>query len=72
VLWLAFGWRSAQDFLDAGEKEAEEPPVHVVLIDDIDKADSDCRIACSKSSPSAASAYRRCRKRSAARRCGRR
>ncbi len=41
VLWLAFGWRSAQNFLDAGEKEAAEPPGHVVLIDEIDKADSD-------------------------------
>lgn len=44
VLWLAFGWRSAQDFLPAGEREANEkgePRGHVVLIDEIDKADSD-------------------------------
>ena len=68
VLWLAFGWRSAQDFLPAGEREVKakaekgerdendeqdekgekhekdergEPRGHVVLIDEIDKADSD-------------------------------
>lgn len=51
VLWLAFGWRSAQDFLPVGEREVKaekgergergEPPGHVVLIDEIDKADSD-------------------------------
>ncbi|HMW42254.1 MAG TPA: MoxR family ATPase [Plasticicumulans sp.] len=68
VLWLAFGWRSAQDFLPVGEREVKakaekgerdendeqdekgekhekdergEPRGHVVLIDEIDKADSD-------------------------------
>jgi MoxR-like ATPase len=43
VLWKAFGWASAQDFLAADERSAgsSAPAGHVVLIDEIDKADSD-------------------------------
>lgn len=40
VLWKAYGWSSATDFLPAVEGIAE-PKGHVVLIDEIDKADSD-------------------------------
>lgn len=40
VLWQAFGWQSALPFLHFSEK-AEQPKGHVVLIDEIDKADSD-------------------------------
>ena len=49
VLWKAFGWASAQEFLPAAERKTDEngkplrthPKGHVVLIDEIDKADSD-------------------------------
>ncbi len=43
VLWKAFGWASAQRFLPADERRAgsASPAGHVVLIDEIDKADSD-------------------------------
>ncbi|WP_298599390.1 AAA family ATPase [Zoogloea sp.] len=40
VLWKAYGWESAERFLPDAEKIAE-PEGHVVLIDEIDKADSD-------------------------------
>ena len=43
VLWKAFGWESAQPFLAADERSVDPavPAGHVVLIDEIDKADSD-------------------------------
>ena len=43
VLWKAFGWESAQPFLAADERSIDPatPAGHVVLIDEIDKADSD-------------------------------
>ena len=43
VLWKAYGWESAQDFLADGERGVDPaaPAGHVVLIDEIDKADSD-------------------------------
>jgi MoxR-like ATPase len=43
VLWKAFGWESAQRFLADGERgiDPAAPAGHVVLIDEIDKADSD-------------------------------
>ena len=43
VLWKAFGWESALRFLPPDERLAGAPPTagHVVLIDEIDKADSD-------------------------------
>jgi len=51
VLWKAYGWTSAQRFLHATEQSLVPPDVeavesagplgHVVLIDEIDKADSD-------------------------------
>lgn len=44
LLWKAFGWESARELLPASETadgEAVEPAGHVVLIDEIDKADSD-------------------------------
>ncbi len=43
VLWKAFGWQSAQPFLAADERSIDPvaPAGHVVLIDEIDKADSD-------------------------------
>lgn len=40
VLWKAYGWESAERFLPDAEKIVE-PEGHVVLIDEIDKADSD-------------------------------
>jgi MoxR-like ATPase len=40
VLWKAYGWSSAVRFLPKVEGIAE-PKGHVVLIDEIDKADSD-------------------------------
>lgn len=40
VLWKAYGWSSAIRFLTPAEAIAE-PKGHVVLIDEIDKADSD-------------------------------
>jgi MoxR-like ATPase len=40
VLWKAFGWSSATRFLPDAEQIAD-PAGHVVLIDEIDKADSD-------------------------------
>ena len=40
VLWKAYGWSSAKAFLPVPER-SEEPTGHVVLIDEIDKADSD-------------------------------
>lgn len=40
VLWKAYGWSSATRFLPSAEGIAE-PNGHVVLIDEIDKADSD-------------------------------
>lgn len=40
VLWKAYGWDSAIEFLPAVERIAD-PQGHVVLIDEIDKADSD-------------------------------
>ena len=40
VLWKAYGWASAQPFLVEAERLAD-PAGHVVLIDEIDKADSD-------------------------------
>ncbi len=43
VLWKAFGWESAQPFLAGDERSIDPaaPAGHVVLIDEIDKADSD-------------------------------
>ncbi len=51
VLWKAYGWASAQAYLHRSEKslvpldqevsEPAQPAGHVVLIDEIDKADSD-------------------------------
>lgn len=43
VLWKAYGWESAQRFLADGERgiDPAAPAGHVVLIDEIDKADSD-------------------------------
>ncbi len=43
MLWKAFGWESAQPFLAADERSIDPaaPAGHVVLIDEIDKADSD-------------------------------
>jgi MoxR-like ATPase len=41
VLWKAYGWDSALPFLGADEKDPGKPKGHVVLIDEIDKADSD-------------------------------
>ena len=41
VLWKAYGWDSAKDFLSEDEKKHADPKGHVVLIDEIDKADSD-------------------------------
>jgi MoxR-like ATPase len=40
VLWKAYGWSSAWRFLPDAERVAD-PKGHVVLIDEIDKADSD-------------------------------
>ncbi len=40
VLWRAFGWESAQPFMPVAER-GPKPAGHVVLIDEIDKADSD-------------------------------
>lgn len=40
VLWKAFGWTTALDFLPEAERLAD-PKGHVLLIDEIDKADSD-------------------------------
>jgi MoxR-like ATPase len=40
VLWKAFGWHFARDYLPEDETLAE-PKGHVVLIDEIDKADID-------------------------------
>lgn len=40
VLWRAFGWESAQPFMPVAER-GRKPAGHVVLIDEIDKADSD-------------------------------
>lgn len=40
VLWKAFGWVSAKPYLPKAESE-KQPKAHVVLIDEIDKADSD-------------------------------
>jgi MoxR-like ATPase len=40
VLWKAFGWQSALNFLPDAER-LKQPKGHVVLIDEIDKADSD-------------------------------
>ena len=43
MLWKAFGWESAQDFLADAERgiDPAAPVGHVVLIDEINKADSD-------------------------------
>ena len=40
VLWKAYGWDSAVPFMP-GASEKEKPAGHVVLIDEIDKADSE-------------------------------
>lgn len=40
VLWRAFGWESALPFMPVAERGGK-PAGHVVLIDEIDKADSD-------------------------------
>lgn len=40
VLWRAFGWESALPFMPVAER-GRKPAGHVVLIDEIDKADSD-------------------------------
>ena len=40
ILWRAFGWHAALPFLPEAERR-EVPEGHVVLIDEIDKADSD-------------------------------
>ncbi len=40
ILWRAYGWQSALPFLPVAESR-EVPKGHVVLIDEIDKADSD-------------------------------
>lgn len=40
ILWRAYGWHSALPFLPVAERR-EVPEGHVVLIDEIDKADSD-------------------------------
>lgn len=40
VLWRAYGWQSAKDYLPEDEQTAK-PEGHVVLIDEIDKADAD-------------------------------
>jgi MoxR-like ATPase len=40
ILWKAFGWQSAQAYLPASERQTD-PAGHVVLMDEIDKAESD-------------------------------
>ncbi|MCE1185523.1 MAG: MoxR family ATPase [Rhodocyclales bacterium] len=40
VLWRAYGWEKAEAYLPEAEKN-QHPTGHVVLIDEIDKADSD-------------------------------
>lgn len=40
-LWQAFGWSSAHAFGSCRQEPAAPPPGHVILLDEIDKADSD-------------------------------
>lgn len=41
VLWRAYGWASAKTYIHAESSDGDDPSGHVVLIDEIDKADSD-------------------------------